>query len=207
MSLTINEYPLIYILWNLFLAMIPFFLYSLVLRELKQKNHSLIKISLFAIVWLLFLPNSAYVINDVRHIVSGCQLNENRVCVGETWLIPFFFSYALIGYFIFVWQFRQFRLLVDRYFNKTVSLLSVPVLMTINTLGLMFGLVERYNSWDVFWRLDKILSSTLDYLLITEKLFNWLIYSLLLLFLYVMGELVISCITKNINGQKLFKNR
>lgn len=188
MDLTINQYSLIYILWNLLLAVIPFFLFSLFLKEQKKRSSSVFKLLLLFFIWLLFLPNSAYIINEIRHWVSDCPLSIDKVCASEVWYLPFFFLYALLGYLIFFIQVCQARKLAEAQLGRTFTYIALPVLMLLVALGVLFGLVERFNSWEVFYRLPQILSAAVDYLLVPEKLYNWLLYALMLLLMYLGGE-------------------
>src|SRR5688572_2696654 len=56
----------IFLVWNLFLAWIPFIIAFLVSRRLEKISLPTLCICLF--VWLLFLPNAPYLITDLIHL-------------------------------------------------------------------------------------------------------------------------------------------
>src|SRR6187402_1025775 len=56
-----------YIVWNLFLAFIPYFLISYLKTQISFQK-SKIKALMLLFTWLLFLPNSFYILTDFIHL-------------------------------------------------------------------------------------------------------------------------------------------
>ena len=106
-SLAINQYQLITVVWNIFLALLPLAFYMFLksywrrtgLIKFKQKT---VAAALF-IFWLLFFPNTAYIITDIRHLLNYCPFDSpNKVCADNAWMIIFFFTYASFGWVSFI---------------------------------------------------------------------------------------------------------
>lgn len=194
-NLKINEYQVIVIFWNIALAFFPLFL-ILKLREY-QKKTKLRRLSqkfialIFFLFWLIFAPNAAYLISDARHLSDFCQVASlNKVCLPNSWLIFFFFAYAAIGWVAFVLNLNQVKLFLDKAVNKKFSVLFIFLLVPLVSLGLLLGLIDRWNSWDIFLYPGEIFSRVAFYLTDKTYLKNWAIYTACLYFLYGAGNLV-----------------
>src|SRR3989344_5936187 len=102
-GLDINGYHLLTVLWNIILASIPliiFFVAKKYWRKTKLARLYEKIIFLFLLLfWLLFLPNAAYIMSDIRHLINYCPIySPYRVCVDNAWMIMFFFAYSTLGW-------------------------------------------------------------------------------------------------------------
>ena len=127
----------LFMLWNLFLAIIPFVLSNL----LQQKSNRLLFYVLFP-VWLLFLPNAPYIITDLFHLRQGN-------------LMPIWFdlllisSFSVTGMFLFYISLNDMFLLLKSQFSSNFAwFLSVFVLF-LSGFGIYLGRYLRWNSWDI----------------------------------------------------------
>jgi uncharacterized membrane protein len=83
-----KQYLFVWLGWNLFLALVPFFITNAAIRRPQWIERN----SRFAIlftVWLLFIPNSFYIITDLFHLRMRSE-------------VPLWFDLALI--FSFAWN-------------------------------------------------------------------------------------------------------
>ena len=60
-----GSFHYLFLAWNLFLAFIPFWISSMVVKIKNRKWYFLIPTG---ILWLLFLPNAPYIITDFIHL-------------------------------------------------------------------------------------------------------------------------------------------
>ncbi|MEO6313396.1 MAG: DUF1361 domain-containing protein [Chitinophagaceae bacterium] len=130
-----------FLVWNLFLAFIPYFLsYTLTLRPAWAKNKW--KFSLALVTWLLFVPNSFYMLTDLFHLYDSAS-------------VPRWYDLLLI--FCFAWNALLMGILSVRHIEKIIQsrwhyrtdwLFVYPV-MLLNALGIYIGRYLRFNSWDV----------------------------------------------------------
>jgi uncharacterized membrane protein len=140
--------------WNLFLALIPWLLTSFaVLRRLKSR----IAILFLVAAWLLFFPNSLYILTDLVHLrdIKDAPLWLDLILVFSfAWagLCYGFVSLADIG-----GLFRS-RL---RAGGRTVSVLSA-VLLFLAAFGVYIGRFLRWNSWDLFGSPARLLGDVLE---------------------------------------------
>ena len=62
-----------FLLWNMFLAVIPFMIAEYVKIQEPEKLTKT-KLILFIIAWLLFLPNAPYIITDFIHLKTNTKM-------------------------------------------------------------------------------------------------------------------------------------
>lgn len=99
----------------------------------------------------------------------------------------FFFSYALLGWVLFVYATRPVLYGAARRFSINRQWLTGPLIILI-ALGIMMGLVNRWNSWEIITDPYGLIVQTWKALHDLTYLENWLIMSILLYFLYEAGE-------------------
>jgi uncharacterized membrane protein len=156
------------LLWNTILAYIPYFITdSLARRSTWVSSKPLF--AFFFVLWLLFVPNSFYIITDLFHLAD--RRNDHHA---PMWLdLAMIFSCAWNGLLLGVLSVRQMEkiLLPDSSHSKEGALLpalslrrgrlllpGLPLrrellflfpIMWLNALGVYIGRYLRYNSWDV----------------------------------------------------------
>ncbi|MEK7572190.1 MAG: DUF1361 domain-containing protein [Patescibacteria group bacterium] len=148
-------YNMLWMAWNLFLACLPLLFIWLYLRVQGKFWKAFL-----GVLWLLFLPNSIYVITDLLHPFR--QLRG---------LIPVEQGLLLLQYVIFETLGLLYFLLSLYPFEKTVRRMkqckrhTTSIIVSLNMLlgfAMALGRVERSNSWDVFfapWKLvDEVVS-------------------------------------------------
>ncbi len=155
-----GRYNFLFLIWNLFLAYIPYFISGCLTRQSAKAEESdsmqpeglvghtsrrgLVWWTL-AIVWLLFVPNSFYILTDLYHL----QDNYLDRQVPQWFDLTMILSYAWNGLLLGVLSVRQMeRLLLPRLTLRNELLFLYPV-MWLNALGIYTGRYLRYNSWDV----------------------------------------------------------
>ena len=131
----------IFLGWNLFLAWIPF-LCSMCIHEIKiYSNRKFVSFLLFGI-WLLFFPNSPYIITDLFHLHPRPGM-------------PLWFDLFLIISFAWNGLMLGFASLIivqkwlSEHFKEWITWTLVIVLMFLCGYGVYLGRFGRWNSWDV----------------------------------------------------------
>lgn len=206
----IGGYPALMIFWNFALLIIPFIIAKKISYYQKNNKFSKNIYKIFGVflffVWLIFIPNSAYIITDVRHVVGSCgNFNWYRVCPEKSWVLLFFFTYALAGWLFFVLLIKQMKDNILNLFGKSIKNLFILLLMPFVSLGVLLGLINRWNSWEVFTNPLKILYSISVYF--TDPIFfkNWFFSTLFLFILFFIGNFFIrSEIQKSSESYKNF---
>jgi len=129
-----------FLVWNLFLAFVPYFLsYQLTIRP--RWIESKWKFALLFSAWLLFIPNSFYILTDLFHLYDSHS-------------VPRWYDLLLI--ISFAWNALIMGIMSVRHMEKIIGaiwlykfegLFVFPV-MWLNALGVYIGRYMRFNSWD-----------------------------------------------------------
>lgn len=136
-----KQFTFIFLVWNLFLAAIPWGIttFLIVFPKIKDKKVLLI---LFLSIWLLFFPNSTYILTDLFHL----RLNFS---------MPIWFDLILILSFAWTGVMFAFISLIDlenillKYFKKTTIFVLISIVLYVSSFGIYIGRFLRWNSWDV----------------------------------------------------------
>jgi uncharacterized membrane protein len=126
-----------FLFWNLFLAIIPFCISSLLIRF---KPPAFVFYPT-VIIWLLFFPNAPYVLTDLLHL---------RPVVVPLWydllmLLSFAWTSLMFG-FVSLADMQQ---LVKQRFNATTGWLFACMALALGSFGIYLGRFLRWNSWDI----------------------------------------------------------
>jgi uncharacterized membrane protein len=130
-----------FLVWNLFLGFITYAITSFITKN--QKEHtSKPGFWLLFVAWLLFIPNSFYIITDFFHLDEGTAAPQ--------WFdLVLIFSFAWNGLLAGIISLRQMERLVGCYLSPGLKWLFLYSIMFLNALGIYIGRYLRYNSWDV----------------------------------------------------------
>lgn len=139
--------------WNLFLAWFPYGISSWLYRHTALVKNKGVYAALF-LVWLLFIPNTFYIITDLFHLHD----DRNAPLWFDLLLI---FSFAWNGLLMGVLSIRAMEKITQIFFPFKHDWTFLYPIMWLNALGIFIGRYLRYNSWDV---LASPLSLTTDIL-------------------------------------------
>ncbi|MBC7949048.1 MAG: DUF1361 domain-containing protein [Chitinophagaceae bacterium] len=131
----------VFLVWNLFLAFIPFAISRTIIGT-PPVNYKRWKIVATLGVWLLFIPNSFYIITDLFHLeyFSG----------PPKWFdLLLLLSFAWNGLVLGILSLSQVESFIEKARGKGFSLTIVVFVMWLNAFGIYVGRYLRYNSWDV----------------------------------------------------------
>ena len=88
----------VFLVWNLFLAGIPYLISTWMGKHIQERNELVFFISF--IIWLLFIPNSFYIITDLFHL-------HQRESVPLWYDLALLFSFAWSGLLYGIVSVRQ----------------------------------------------------------------------------------------------------
>ncbi len=129
----------IFLVWNIFLAWIPFTISYYLDKPIIDKKWK--KILLFGI-WLLFFPNALYIITDLVHL-------EIDTAVPKWFDAILLFTSSVVGLMMaFISLYRVEKFLAERINEKKIPLLIVGILF-LGSFGVYLGRFLRWNSWDI----------------------------------------------------------
>lgn len=162
----------IFLAWNLFLALIPWWISN----YLKQKESLQLKHVPLIGIWLLFIPNSPYILTDLFHL-------KLRPYMPLWFDLVLVLSFALIGMIVFLKSLKDMLAILKAYVSSLLFTLLTPVVFLLISFGLYLGRYLRFNSWDIIhpFRLAK---ASLGILLEKDTIGFTLIFSVFMWFLY-----------------------
>lgn len=128
-----------FLVWNLFLATLPFIISTYLTGLYKPK---LLVLACGLMIWLLFLPNAPYIVTDLMHLKWSADT--------KIWLdVLLVTSFAWNGLILcFLSLFDVHRLLSHRFGSVMANVWIVPILILCG-FGVYLGRFLRWNSWDV----------------------------------------------------------
>jgi uncharacterized membrane protein len=137
----------LFLLWNLSLAAIPFFI-AITLPRLR--NYKLLQFGALGL-WLLFFPNAPYILTDLIH------LDHSK---GFDWYDTILILCAGIAGVKFAFDSLDITLYeLKLSFPKVPKGLVVSTALGLASFGVYLGRYLRYNSWDVLTKPKNLLYS------------------------------------------------
>ncbi|WP_375433672.1 DUF1361 domain-containing protein [uncultured Hymenobacter sp.] len=135
-----HQITFVFLLWNLFLALIPFGLSTMLgLSAGRLKARVLLPVGL---VWLLFFPNAPYILTDLFHL-------ERRVSVPYWYDLALILSCAWNGLMLAYASLIDMQALVARRLGAGAGWAFATVALLLSSFGIYLGRYLRFNSWDV----------------------------------------------------------
>lgn len=129
------------LIWNLFLGWLPYMISSWLQKRPSVQARKML-FAAISFVWLLFIPNSFYILTDLFHL-------------GEHNNVPMWFdlaliiSFAWVGLLMGILSVRQMEKMMQRFLPGKHELLFIYPIMWLNALGVYIGRYPRFNSWDI----------------------------------------------------------
>ncbi len=153
MSVLLDNMPMIG--WNSFLTLIP-----ILCGWLMFKTRQKLLQAAFALLWFSFLPNTLYILTDLRHLPE--QWNAMSP-FGKLGLAGQYILYELIGLSSFLLAVYPLEKTLLRSRWRENKMLLPFLLITVNFFigfGMVLGRVQRLNSWDIFLDAPKVIHAS-----------------------------------------------
>lgn len=125
--------------WNLFLAWIPLALSTFLVAFTVRSKVSL---SVIIVVWILFFPNSPYILTDLFHLKA-----RNAVPIWYDLIV--ILSYAWTGLVCGFISLSDIEKRLSEYCQGTMLNAIVISFLFMSSFGVYLGRFLRWNSWDV----------------------------------------------------------
>lgn len=188
------EISYLYLVWNLFLAWVPFVLSILIISiyyTYRNRNSRNVGITLLGVLWLFFYPNAPYIITDYIHIRGiNFYLFQGGRFIGFNEDLLVWFDFVMNSLFIFTGFLLGFASLyimqkvISSRFSSAISWGFVTATLVLSSFGIYLGRFIRWNSWDVIANPNALLRSVLDSL--HKQAFSFtLLFSVFLLLIYI----------------------
>jgi uncharacterized membrane protein len=136
-----HSFYLLFLIWNLILAIIPYVISNFIKIDFSLKNYNF-KNLFFIVSWLLFLPNTFYLITDFVH------LHHNN-------LMQFCFDFILLscftiaGFYFGILSIFSIQQQIQFFYTSKISYLFTISISFLCAFGIYIGRFLRFNSWDI----------------------------------------------------------
>ncbi len=131
------------LVWNLFLAWIPFVLSFLAYIFSWNKRLLYFTIPLTAFLWLIFFPNAPYILTDLQHLA----VETTKAPLWYDVIILVWFSWT--GLLLGLVSLYLMHDIVQRTFGRIPGWLFVFIVSGLSSFGVYLGRFIRFNSWDI----------------------------------------------------------
>ncbi|MCK6539504.1 MAG: DUF1361 domain-containing protein [Anaerolineales bacterium] len=131
------------LVWNLFLAWIPFILAYVAHAVSWRRIWLYLVIPFVGFLWLIFFPNAPYMLTDLQDIArgtSGAPLWYDVII-----LVWFSWTAMLLG----VVSLYLMHDITQRAFGRWVGWAFVFIILPLSSFGIYIGRFVRLNSWDI----------------------------------------------------------
>lgn len=145
-----------FMIWNLFLAWIPFFTAYFTYTSALQPTRMKIMVPAAAFLWLIFFPNAPYILTDFQHLAVADWQNI------DTWydvlmLLWFAFTGLLLG-MVSLFMMQE---IIRRSFGRWFGWSFVALVTALTATGVYVGRFLRWNSWDIITHPQELAQFTL----------------------------------------------
>lgn len=159
-----------FLLWNLFLGIVPFAVAWTVSRLASRLADLWIWVG--AGLWLLFYPNAPYMITDLIHVQA-----QSPVVLYDALII---FSLAMLSTFYGFYSMGLVYALICQKYSLRLAQVVIGASILLSSFGIYLGRVLRLNSWDVFTKPLQTLATIWHSLFpVTD---NWITYVVIVIF-------------------------
>lgn len=134
-----HSFFLIFLVWNLFLAAIPYFISSYL--GLKRNLPKVLQATL-VLLWLLFLPNAPYIVTDLVHLSHTEAIYKGFDAI----IISLF---AISGLLFYCISLQQMLNSYTKQWKSWKVRLTKWVIPFLSAFGIYLGRFLRWNSWDI----------------------------------------------------------
>lgn len=131
-----------YLLWNLFLAWLPLGLALWLARILKTQLWSSWRALAVSVAWLLFLPNSFYMISDYIHL-------QDVVHADVLYYALLFTSFIYTGVLLGFSSLYVVHLELKKRFSARLASGTIALTLLLCSFAIYIGRDLRWNSWDI----------------------------------------------------------
>lgn len=141
-ALSNNDLAFSYLLWNLCLAWLPLLFAVRLVKVLGYKLWSSWEALGLSVLWLLFLPNSFYMISDFIHLQESSRVD---VLYDSVMFTSFIYTAVMLGFSSLYIIHLQLR----KRLESLAATIWVGVTLLLCSIAIYIGRDLRWNSWDI----------------------------------------------------------
>ncbi|MEC4004813.1 DUF1361 domain-containing protein [Flavobacterium sp. SUN052] len=175
-----HSFYLLFMVWNLLLAILPYALSYLIDKEYALK-FEISKNTILLLIWFLFLPNSFYLITDFVHL-------NHRSILQFSYDFILLSLYTILGFYTGIKSIYRIYKIVFVQFSHKIANGYLVATCYLSAYGIYLGRILRFNSWDVINNPLELLTSLIESLLKLEALLFTLILGTIILLSFIVSK-------------------
>lgn len=169
---------LLFLIWNLFLAIIPYLISSSIYHNFFDKSKR-IQNYIYGLTWLLFIPNTFYILTDFTHLHF-----KNSLQFGLDMLI--ISSFSFVGFYVGLLSLHHMHQLTIAKYGAKMGNLFILGMSFLSAFGIYLGRVLRFNSWDIISKPRELVYTSISSLFNVETILYTLQLGILILISYIL---------------------
>ena len=138
-----GTYQYAFLIWNLFLAWIPFMIAYFTYTVTLNRKWIYVIIPIAAFFWMIFFPNAPYILTDFQHLAG----NGGGVPVWYDVMLLIWFAFT--GLLLGMVSLFLMQEIIRREFGGWVGWGFVVLVAGLSSTGIYMGRFLRWNSWDI----------------------------------------------------------
>ncbi len=171
------------LIWNLFLAWIPFMLAYFTHAISWRRSWLYLVIPVIGLLWLFFFPNAPYMLTDLQDLVRaggvGAPLWYDVIIIVWT---------SWTGMLLGIVSLYLMQGIVLRAFGRAMGWLFVFAISAMSSFGMYIGRFVRLNSWDILQNPGEVTMTILGLVIDPSMRLAafTLLYAFFFLFIYLL---------------------
>lgn len=183
--------------WDIFLAWVPVVLALIldgmlrVYRQRRMRWHGKLLVGFVGLCWLLFYPNSAYLVTDLIHPFVHYRPNGRFVKDLEFWYhLYLFFSAGLLGLGLGTYALSSVQQHIAEAYGQLRGWIFAAIILVLSSIGIYIGRFIRWNSWDAFTDPHKITNDVMMIITDPSELHFMIVFTGMILVISVLGYIL-----------------
>lgn len=131
-----------FLFWNLLLAWVPVLFAWMLTNRLKTKSWKEPVPIALTLLWLVFLPNSFYLISDLIHLQSTGDIG---VLFDAVFFLSCIWNGIVAGMLSIIWVHQA--IILRR--SRTIAASIIAVVILLVSFAIYLGRALRWNTWDI----------------------------------------------------------
>lgn len=154
-SLQAAKSNLFFMMWNTFLAVIPFIVSLWIFRG---RGSGVRRLSWWVglAIFVAFLPNAPYVLTDIIHLVQDIRQGHSIWTISLI-LVPQYLLFMLIGFEAYVASLVNLGHYLKKQGLRRWIFAAELLMHALCAVGIYLGRFLRFNSWDIVTNPDTLL--------------------------------------------------
>lgn len=174
----------IFLIWNLFLAWIPYWIAISLHRIYQWTNSKALSIG-WMMAWLAFFPNAPYIITDLLHL-------HQRPAVPFWYDLMLIVSFAWTGFLLGLLSLHEIRVFIKKMYSEKLSWYFTIAASVLCGFGIYLGRCLRWNSWDILTQPGLLFQDILVSLTDSMAINITLLFSVFLILSYLTLNVLIN---------------